>query len=249
MRLILATVLALIAGVAQLFAEQVTVGFSDLADPEARAFDDPYLAMGPERLEDLKAVVRIDERLASRDLASDTRQRLEARRDAARQSLTGSGFDIDKLLAQRWMVAEKRRRALIATNPALEGAEVEIGGYLIPAEASAGGRAIGYLVPVVGMCSHMPAPPPNELVRVHFDPAMMTESMYLPIRVFGTLRTEANDETIHLLDGKVRMVSLWRLDALRVVMVATPRFTSATSAPRDHPLWTSNMSNADASLN
>ncbi len=239
MRLILATVLALVAGAAQVLAEPVSVDFGDLADPKARVFDDPYLAMGPERLEDLKAVVRIDERLAKADLPSDTRQRLEARRDAARQSLTGSGFDIDKLLAQRWMVAEKRRRALLATNPVLEGAKVEMAGYLIPAESSADGRAIGYLVPVVGMCSHIPAPPPNELVRLHFDPAMLTESIYLPVRVSGMLRSEANDETIHLLDGKVRMVSLWRLDTLSVVPVAAPSFTSTPSLPRDHPLRTS----------
>ena len=247
MRLLLVTVMAISVGMAGLASEPAKIGFDDLADPAARAFVDPYLEMGPERLNDLRTVVRIDARLEA-ELSPEVRQRLEARRDAARQSLTGSGFDINELLTQRWKVAEKRRRALIATNPVLEGAEVEITGYLIPTESSADGRAIGYLVPVVGMCSHIPAPPPNELVRVHYDSAVMKETMYMPVRVSGTLRTENNDETIHLLDGNVRMFSLWRLDTLSVTPMAAPRFTSAPSVPRD-PLRASDLDHPNANLN
>ena len=86
-------------------------------------------------------------------------------------------------------------------------------GYLIPAGTGPDGIGIGYLVPVVGMCSHIPAPPPNQLVRLYFDPELGTGSIYLPVSVTGTLATEPSDETIHLLDGMVRMQSLWRLDA------------------------------------
>lgn len=213
MRLILATAMALSAGMAGLAAEPATVGFDDLADPAARAFVDPYMEMGPERLNDLRTVVRLGARLAEAELSQDVRQRLEARRADAESALTGAGFDIEALLAQRWTVAQKRREAQIATNPSLEGAAVRLEGYLIPAGTGPDGGGIGYLVPMVGMCSHIPAPPPNELVRLYFDPEMGTGSIYLPVSVTGTLRAEANDETIHLLDGMVRMQSLWRLDA------------------------------------
>ncbi len=213
MRLILATAMALSAGKAALSREPATVGFDDLADPAARAFVDPYLEMGPERLNDLRTVVRLDARLAEADLSPEVRDRLEARRADAEAALAVAGFDIEALLAQRWTVAQKRRQAQISTNPLLEGAVVRLEGYLIPAGTEPDGRGTGYLVPVVGMCSHMPAPPPNELVRLYFDPDKSTSSIYLPVSVTGTLSTEPSDETIHLLDGMVRMQSLWRLDA------------------------------------
>ena len=235
MQLILAGALVLVAAAAPVLAQPATVGFGDLADPTAREFVDPYREMGAERLEDLKTVVRLDERLAEDDLATDTRQRLAALRDAARQALIANGFDIDALLAQRWVVAERRQRARVATNPAMEGAEVTLAGYLIPAGTDEDGQALGYIVPVVGMCSHIPAPPPNELVRLRFDPAMAVESIYLPVRVSGRLQTEASDETIHLLDGMVRMQSLWRLDA-RNLVAEGPSIPINVAAERLDPL-------------
>lgn len=213
MRLILATAVAIPLGVSVLAAEPAKIDFDDLADPAARAFVDPYLEMGPERLNDLRTVVRLGARLAEADLSPAARQRLETRRVDAEAALTGAGFDIEALLAERWTVAQKRRQALIATNPLLEGATVLLEGYLIPAGTGSDGRGIGYLVPVVGMCSHMPAPPPNELVRLYFRSENGTGSIYLPVSVTGTLRAEASDDTIGLLDGMVRMQSLWRLDA------------------------------------
>ena len=213
MRLILASAMAISVGMAGFASEPATVGFDDLADPAARAFVDPYLEMGPERLNDLRTVVRLDARLAEADLSPEVRHRLEARRADAETVLADAGFDIDALLAQRWTVAQKRRQARIATNPSLEGVAVRLEGYLIPAGTGPDGIGIGYLVPVVGMCSHIPAPPPNQLVRLYFDPELGTGSIYLPVSVTGTLATEPSDETIHLLDGMVRMQSLWRLDA------------------------------------
>ncbi len=213
MRVIFATALAISVGMAGLAAEPVKIDFDDLADPAARAFVDPYLEMGPERLNDLRTVVRLGARLEEADLSPEVRQRLNTRRAGAEAALAGAGFDVEALLAERWTVAQNRRRAQIATNPSLEGAVVRLEGYLIPAGTEPDGRGTGYLVPVVGMCSHMSAPPPNELVRLYFDPDKSTSSIYLPVSVTGTLSTEPSDETIHLLDGMVRMQSLWRLDA------------------------------------
>ena len=180
MRLILMTALALATGATQLAAEPAKIGFDDL-----------------------RTVVRLDARLAEAELPLQARQRLEARREAARQALASEGFDIEALLAQRWTVAKQRKQALVATNPALAGAKVRLDGYLIPAGTGPDGRRIGYLVPVVGMCSHMPA--------------------------------EASDETIHLLDGEVRMVSLWRLDA-RVIEAEGPSVSTAARVGAIDPL-------------
>ena len=145
------------------------IEFSDLADPLAVVFDDPYRDMGFQLLNELKLILQVDERLSQDDLAEDERARLEARRTAAKDMLEINGYDIDELIAQRWEVAKKRKAALMATNPALDKVEVTLSGYLIPAPQAPDGTYYGYLVSQVGMCSHLPPPPPNELVRVKVE--------------------------------------------------------------------------------
>ena len=196
----------------QASAKPEAIEFSDLVDPLAVVFDDPYKDMGFRLLNELKLVVELDEKLAQKDLAEDERARLTARRSAAKDMLEINGQDVDALLSQRWDVARKRQTARMATNPVLNGAEVTLSGYLIPAPRDADGSGFGYLVPQVGMCSHLPPPPPNQLVRVRLRAGQQVEFLYTPVRVSGKLHVEPSDETIFVLDGKVRMLSGWTLE-------------------------------------
>jgi hypothetical protein len=93
---------------------------------------------------------------------------------------------------------------------------VTLSGYLIPAPQAADGTYYGYLVPQVGMCSHLPPPPPNMLVRVRLTEDPQGQSLYVPVRVTGLLRVEPSDATIFILDGEARMLSGWTLDATTV---------------------------------
>lgn len=197
----------------QASAEPEAIEFSDLADPFAVAFDDPYAAMGVDMLNELKLLVQSDEKLAGTDLDEETRTRLQARRAAAQEKLEANGYQVDALLEQRWDIAKKRWAARMATNPIFDGTEVTISGYIIPAPPNADGSGFGYLVPQVGMCSHLPPPPPNQLVRVRLRADQQVESLYLPVRVSGLLQVEPSDETIFILDGDSRMLSGWTLDA------------------------------------
>ena len=76
-------VVAAMLAATQASAEPEAVEFSDLADPFAVAFEDPYAAMGVDMLNELKLLVQSDEKLAGTDLDEETRTRLEARRTAA----------------------------------------------------------------------------------------------------------------------------------------------------------------------
>jgi hypothetical protein len=201
---------------AQASAKPEAIEFSDLVDPLAVVFDDPYRDMGPQLLNELKLLIELDEKLSQNDLAEDERARLTARRSAAKDMLEINGQNVDTLLSQRWEVAKKRRTASLATNPVLDGAEVTLSGYLIPAPRAADGTYFGYLVPQVGMCSHLPSPSPNKLVRVRLLDDPQGQSLYVPVRVTGLLRVEPSDATIFLLDGEVRMLSGWTLDASTV---------------------------------
>lgn len=213
MPFLISVVVAALLAATQASAEPEAIEFSDLVDPFAVAFDDPYAAMGVDMLNELKLLVRLDQKLAASDLDEELRPRLEARRTAALEKLKANGHNVDVLLEQRWDVARKRQAARMATNPIFDGVEVSISGYIIPAPKAPDGSGFGYLVPQVGMCSHFPPPPPNQLVRVRLRADQQVESLYTPVRVSGLLRVEPSDETIFILDGDSRMLSGWTLKA------------------------------------
>lgn len=220
----------------QSYASPRTIGFADLPDPAALNYEDPFRAMGLKMLEELRTVVRLKQRLAREDIEAETRLRLEHRLAEARDELQANGHNIEALLAQRWVVAKNRKQAVIATNPELSGAEVTIVGYLIPAGTRGMGKSISYLVPEVGMCSHMPPPPPNQLVRVELAAPSPVKSPYVAVQVSGQLHPRPSDEAIHILDGEVRMVSMWQLKATETIAAGVPSNSPTMTSWKDHPL-------------
>ena len=206
----------------QASAEPEAIGFSDLVDPLAVVFDDPYRDMGFQLLNELKLVIQLDEKLSQNDLPEDERARFEARRTAAKDMLEINGLDVDELLSQRWDVARKRQAARMATNPYLDKAEVTLSGYLIPAPQAADGTYYGYLVSQVGMCSHLPPPPPNELVRVKLKDDPQGQSLYVPVRVTGLL--QGRTKRCHHIHPRWRFAHAQRLDVIRQNLRSTGRF-------------------------
>lgn len=235
MRILVVLTVTILAA-SQSHAGPRTIGFADLPDPAALTFEDPFRDMGFELLEELRTVVRLEQRLAGEDVDAETRPRLENRLAEARAVLRAKGHDIEALVAQRWVVAKNRKQAMIATNPELSGTEVTIVGFLIPAGTGEIGKRMGYLVPEVGMCSHIPAPPPNQLVRVQLAAPTPVNSPYAAVRVTGRLYPRPSDEAIHILDGKVRMVSMWQLKATETVAAGDSSNSAAMTPWQNHPL-------------
>ena len=178
--------------------------------------------MGGEMLSELKLLVELDQKLSGSDLdGGDTPASGGSPQRSAGKAQGEWSQQIKQLLEQRWDIAKKRRTALMATNPIFNGVEVSISGYMIPAPEAADGSRFGYLVPQVGMCSHLPPPPPNQLVRVRLRAGnRMPASLYTPVRVSGKLHVDPSDETIFILDGKSRMVSGWTLEAKTIELSA-----------------------------
>ena len=102
--------------------------------------------------------------------------------------LAAAGVPTDKLLSQRFEVAKKRAAASLAGNKALAGRDIEITGYVIPVQEPGSDEVIaGYLVPEQGMCSHMPAPDPNQMIRYRLSTGWRAEYVYEPVRLIGRL--------------------------------------------------------------
>ncbi len=83
------------------------------------------------------------------------------------------------------------------TVAALDGRQIRLGGYPVPLQHDAAGRVVElFLVPYPGACIHVPPPPPNQIVLVHYAPGLAIEDIYQPLWVEGRLRIESSSNAL-----------------------------------------------------
>ena len=212
-------------GAAALAAERADMDWADLIDQSVHEFDDPYQDLTSDQLTALVDVARLQAQLDGTS-AAEERTKLEARLSDAKATLAQDGIDADWLISQRWVVAERRQKAAWAGDPDVEGRIVRLGGFVIPAPADDMGRPTVYLVPERGMCSHMPPPPPNQMVQVHLTGDWRPQTIYEPVRVTGRMSVTATERDVVVVDGPVRMQAAFTMVATEVEPLA---FTGAAA--------------------
>jgi len=194
-------------------AERPGLDWSQLIDQSVQDYDDPYRELAPEQLTSLVTVARLREMVEKGEPVDEERLSRET------LSLAADGIDIDGLIAQRWIVAERRERAATAGNKDVDGREVVLSGFVIPAPPDTDGSATAYLVAERGMCSHMPPPPPNQMIRLRLPDNWRPRSLYEPARVSGLLSIEPTTRTVPVVDGLVPMHATFTMN---VSSVETP---------------------------
>ena len=204
---------SLMLSVSSAFAEMKEILWSDLPDASKQVFDDPFAALSFEALMALGVVARTEQLLSDTALAKDVRQDAELKVAEARADLDAMGVDTDALLAQRWSIAKKREAAAMAANPALDGQEVTLTGFAIAAPPDPDGTNVIYLVSMPGLCSHLPPPPPNQLVRVRLEGDWMPDRLHAPVRLTGRLDISWSERMMHVVDGLVPMRASYAMQA------------------------------------
>ena len=195
----------------------------DLIDDSKQSFEDPFKDLSYDQMDDLVQVVRLRERLERSDIPDEARDMFEARLAKAQASLDAAGIDVDWLISQRWIVADRRKAAATAGNPALDGQEVKLAGFAIAAPPDPDGASVVYLVPERGMCSHIPPPAPNQMVRVRLETGWTPRRLHEPVRLSGTLTVDWSEESIFVVDGPVEMRASFALDAIEVEQLSVDR--------------------------
>lgn len=71
----------------------------------------------------------------------------------------------------------------------LDGHRVRIGGYVVPLDFTATVVDEFLLIPYVGACVHVPAPPANQIIHVTTDRGITIQGPFDPVIVTGTIRT------------------------------------------------------------
>jgi len=228
----MATLAALLVAAQAVFAGSVPLNWSDLRDPSVQQFEDPYRDLSPEQFDDLLFAVRLRGRLQQDRGTAEERQKWQELLAETEDALAADGIDVDWLLDQREAVTERRRRAATQGNPALDGQTVTISGFAIPAPPDADGRAVAYLVPERGMCSHMPPPPPNQMIRVRLTDDWAPTFNHEPVRLTGRLVIDPSDQQMVVVDGLMPMRATFRLDATRAEPLAHASSTTPGAADR-----------------
>lgn len=221
-------------GATSLWAAPDQVGWIDLIDQSAQTYDDPYRDLMDDQLQDLIAVVQLRDAVGKTSDNADAKAQLADKETA----LKGAGVDIDWLIDQRWIVAERRVQAASAGNQELDGQIVTLAGYAIPARPDADGTPTAYLVPERGMCSHTPPPNPNQMIRVRLMTGWMPTALHEPVRLTGTLVIEPTEQVMQVVDGMQLMRATFRMDAQQVETAADMR---ANSKPADQNAWVRNL--------
>lgn len=208
------------------------LAWGQLVDASAQAFDDPYRDLTNEQLNDLISFVRLSERLDSSEVTEEARAGLEAQVVQQRDALKDMGIDVDWLISQRWVVAERREKAAAAGNPDVDGQTVILAGFAIPAPPEADGTPVAYLVPERGMCSHMPPPDANQMIRARLKVHWKPSGIHEPVRVTGKLSIDPTSQAFRIVDGPVQMNATFQMDVEKLETLQGRQFGKIPAVPK-----------------
>lgn len=204
-------------------AETRSIGWEDLIDQSVQSFEDPYRELTYDQLDALRTIVRTRARLDDPALTDEQKADRQAQVDGAVSALADDGIDADWLIEQRWVVADRREQAAVAVNPQVDGAEVTLVGFAIGAPLDEDGTAIVYLVPERGMCSHMPPPNPNQMIRARVKSDWRPQYIHEPVRLTGRVVVEETRHSFHIVDGLVPMRASLLMEVAQVETVQDMR--------------------------
>lgn len=89
----------------------------------------------------------------------------------------------------RWMSGtRKNMRGPAPVVEALDGKRVRIGGYVVALDFDATTITEFLLVPFVGACIHVPAPPSNQVIYVKSEKGFAVQGSFDPVYVTGVLK-------------------------------------------------------------
>ncbi|WP_254437001.1 DUF3299 domain-containing protein [Ruegeria arenilitoris] len=97
-------------------------------------------------------------------------------------------------------------------QPQLDGQTVTVAGFAIPGPIDDTGVATAYLVPERGMCSHLPPPPPNQMIRVRLKDGWEPSYVHEPVQLTGRLNIEPSERQVMVVDGLMPLRATFDLE-------------------------------------
>jgi hypothetical protein len=184
--------------VAGAYAEEPRTLSWDELSVKVSAADNPFATLSTEQLLALSDVAGLRTRKARGVTLTPEEVAIEKK---ALTKLKQDRIDVDGLLAKRDAIADKKRAAASAVNPAIDGKLIRIPGYVLPLEFSGTKVTEFLLVPWVGACIHTPPPEPNQIVYVKPDKAFDMRRMFDAVWVTGRIAATGSKRSVEIVDG------------------------------------------------
>jgi len=202
-------------------SEPVTLGWSDLLPLEYFVVEKAADALQAKldalprdaqiAFEDIGRQRSLKRRIASGELSMEeltpiNRELFNQELETAFPAAAALSDEVDLLSAEAEL-ADK------ASNPKLDGKTVRIPGYVLPLEFDGEKTTEFLLVPFVGACIHVPAPPPNQMVHVLYPKGFQSKGLYTPVYVVGRMSAAGATLNLFLSDGNAPVESGYRIEA------------------------------------
>ena len=206
------------------------VSWPMLMDSQAQVYEDPYRDLSQSQMKKLMALATVQHQLASGELSVSDMADHNRRAAEIEEEFASQGLDANWVLGQRDAVAARRQNAAVATNSQLEGKLVELSGHFLNTTSIDSGEQVIYLVPDRGVCMHLPAPLPNQVIRLRVAKLPDPVGPCIAAAVRGRLSVEEAQHHIPSADGSVLMWSRWNMDVSEITTRGSlPAYTSSKS--------------------
>ena len=130
--------------------------------------------------------------------------------------LKSEGLDVDALVAKY----ETLRQEIIRRNTELvddlDGVLIRMPGYALPLEFNDTAITEFLLVPYVGACIHVPAPPANQTVFVKLNQSYQANSLYEPIWITGRVKVKRTSQSLNFVDGSAPIEAGYTIEGVRI---------------------------------
>ena len=208
---------------------QTVVTWEDLQAQSTR-LQNPYEHLTPTQTYQLSSLYQLRDWIEVNQPAPDSFEREELQRLEA--LFVAEGIDADELLkeadaARAYWAAHSR-----ATNADITDSLVLIDGYVLPLSVKGPRENAGQsgnqakqideflLVPYVGACIHVPAPPPNQMVYIKTSEVVENPGIFSPVQVEGELQAHEGSYELFQIDGSRTVDVSYRMNLKAIAPTA-----------------------------
>ncbi|MEM9682197.1 MAG: DUF3299 domain-containing protein [Pseudomonadota bacterium] len=189
------------------------IGWEDLV-PEAAPLVDPFGHLTTNQRIKLEIIAAARDRKSGDSVPSwrpsfGNVSRFEKR-------LREQGLDVEELLAKNddFNAAIFHRNQMVAED--INGAFIRIPGYALPLEFNDTGVTELLLVPYIGVCIHVPPPPPNQIVYVSLKRPFEADDLFTPVWITGHIAVERAEKSLTYVDGTAMIPVGYKMTAVRI---------------------------------
>ena len=167
-----------------------------------------------------KAFTRVSRELAARDKIALGYETEETLTQKERDLLAENPSAANPEALAFWTAVKDTKARLESLNgvvdKTLNEQRVRIPGYVLPLEFHGKEVSEFLLVPFVGACIHVPAPPANQMVFVKAPEGVSSEGLYAPVWVEGKILSTGGEHDLSLKDGSAPVDSGYTIEQATV---------------------------------